>query len=98
MMTDFRVLVQKQLEGMREGVQGHLFDKYEWDHMWEQELFTELKYLHPSPSNEMSKFGRLNVFFHHRMENPGKLDFRKSLPVTLSLVLWDKKTSSIAYG
>ena len=32
-MTHFRVLVQKQLEGMGEGVQGHLFDKYEWDHM-----------------------------------------------------------------
>ena len=32
-MTYFRVLFQKQLEGMGEGVQGHLFHKYELNHM-----------------------------------------------------------------
>ena len=90
MMADFRLLFQKQLEGMGEEIQGHLFDKHELDHMWKQELFTELKYPHPSPSNEISKFGCLNVFFPLRMENPGKLDFRESLPVTLSLALWDR--------
>ena len=88
-MTDFPVLFQKQLEGMREGIQGYSFDKYELDI---QELFIELISLHQLPSNEMSK-GFLDLFSHFSVKNSGKLDC-----IIFSLVLWTIKTTSIAHG